>query len=843
MDRRLARYREMRDFGRTPEPSDAGVPSAGGLQFSVQKHAARRLHFDLRLEWDGVLLSWAVTRGPSADPGQKRLAVRTEDHPLAYLTFEGTIPAGGYGAGTVMLWDLGWWAPLVDLADGLADGMVKFAVLGRRMSGRWMLVRMKGGRQGDRGRENWLLVKETDAAATRAPDGLTEDHVVSVATGRDMDGIAADGPAVPPARGMARPKPRAPQLATLRDAPPDGDGWQVEPKHDGYRAMIALGRGGARIWTRNGHDWTDRFGPLLPWLDDVVCDAALIDGEVVAGLGAGSFDGLKAMLSSGGPLAFYAFDLLALDGRDLTGAPLRERRAALAQLLADAAPLGALRLSPAVEGGAADALARICAAGGEGILCKRPDAPYRGRRTAGWVKVKCAVQADFVIVGKAVSDRPGRPFASLLMARRAGDDLVYSGRVGTGFDAAAFAELTAAMAPLGQGGCPLSSVPADARRGVDWLAPRLVAAVRHAELTRAGHIRHGVYVGLREDEPAAQVRAGHAAPPSRAAAAEAAEASKAASTGRAAEAGRAEATKAGRTGPVVAGVTISSPRRVVFPEAAVTKRQLALYYEAVAPALLAIASGRPLSLVRHPSGLAGPGFFQRHAGDGFPAAIRRLPITSTDGDTADYMYVADPEGIVAAVQMGTIEFHLWAARRDRLDRPDRLVFDLDPDPAVGFAEVRAAAADIRDLLAAMGLAAGALVTGGKGVHVVVPLRRTVGWDTLKGFAQTFATVLAQAEPDRFVATMAKSRRVGRIFIDWLRNERGATAIAPFSVRARRMAPVAVPVGWDELAALREADAFGLDAARERAASPSPQPVSSTLGKAAVVGLERLAAGR
>ena len=797
---RLARYRRMRDFTRTPEPMGSGAPSAGALRFSVQKHAATRLHWDLRLEWDDALLSWAVTRGPSLDPSQKRLAVRTEDHPLDYLDFEGTIPEG-YGAGTVMLWDIGWWMPLTDMRDALASGRIKLHILSHRMSGAWMLVRMKGRSKADAKRENWLLIKERDTAVGAA-DALTETALTSVKSGRDLDRIAGGGQSSAPQTGK-RPAFRKPQLATLREDPPDGDTWRIEPKHDGYRAMITLGKGGARIFTRNGHDWTERFGALVPYLADLPCQSALLDGEVVAGLGGETFDALQTALSNGGPLAVYVFDVLHLNDKELADEPLDTRRAALEELFADMPPLAPIRLSPSIAGDGQSVLDAICEAGGEGIMAKRGDAPYRGRRTTGWLKVKCQARAEFVIAGYVPSDKPGRPFASLVMATRDGRALTYRGRVGTGFDDATMETLSKAMAALSREKTALASLPEEEKGETVWLEPELVAEVRHAGLTEGGRIRHGVFLGLREDKPARTVTLETVAKP----------------------------------GVEVAGVTISSPKKVVFPDAKVTKLDLARFYEAVAPAMLRTLVNRPLSLLRHPGGLADSGFFQRHAGQGFPKAIRTLPITEKGGTTEDYMYVADAEELVACAQMGTIEFHVWGSRRDRIERPDRMVFDLDPDPSVGFADVRRAAFDIRDRLSDLDLPSHAVATGGKGVHVVVALRRTASWETVKGFARTFATVLSEKEPGRFTATMSKARRKDRIFIDWLRNERGATAIAPFSVRARPGARVAVPVGWEELTRIRRADFCTLGEARERSGEKGPGHDPATLGLRSVEKLE------
>ncbi len=799
----LATYRAKRDFTETPEPQ-GGTPQGVALRYSVQMHDATRLHWDLRLEWQGVLLSWAVTRGPSRDPADKRLAVRTEDHPFDYLTFEGTIPPGNYGAGTVMLWDLGWWQPFHDVGDGLRSGHVHFALHGRRATGGWSLIRLKD-RRGEH--ENWLMVKDDDAAARRdGPDFATE-HQTSVATARRLHDIAAGKTPRPtgPTRKGRVPAFRPVQLCETVAAPPDGPGWLHEVKLDGYRAQVAIGKGGPRIRTRSGADWTDRFAELVPPLSDLPCDTALIDAEIVAGAGLNGFSALQAAIKAGGPFSLYAFDLLHLDGQDLSRRPLTDRRAALARLLAGVLPRGPVQLSPAIDGAAAAAFATVCNAGGEGLVSKLADAPYRGGRSAAWVKAKCIRRDEFVIAGWQPSSRRGRPFASLLLAASDGTALAYRGKVGTGWDEADMDEIAARLAPLATDRAPFR-VPAEAR-DARWVTPRLVAEIAYAERTPTGVLRHARFVALREDKPAAEVVERKPKMPA-------------------------------ASSDTVAGITVTSPGRVIFPEAGVTKRMLTDWHAAMADRILPTLADRPLSLVRLPEGMGGERFFQKHATAGFPDAIRRTPVTDPDGTTEDWMTVTDAAGLVAAVQMGTVEFHPWGARADKPERPERLVFDLDPDEGLGFAEVRAAAVTLRDRLADLGLPAWAMLSGGKGVHVIVPVRRTATWQTAKLFAQLFATLLAEEEPKRFVAKMAKAARTGRIFIDWLRNERGATAVAPFTVRARPKATVAVPVSWDELAHTSAADAFGMDAARERGWGDLTLPAPATLGREVLSRLQR-----
>ena len=758
----------------------------------VQKHAATRLHYDFRLEWNGVLLSWAVTRGPSADPQQKRLAVRTEDHPLDYGDFEGTIPKGEYGGGTVMLWDEGVWVPKGDPDEGIATGNLKVVLQGRRMQGAYALVRMKP-RTGEK-RENWLLIKEKGDFVSDNPDSLTAGYEVSVRTGRSMaqiaDGTEAKAVAVSGPSG-SRPAFRKVQLATLYDSAPEGEDWSHETKFDGYRCLAAIGKGGARLFTRNGNDWTQKFAALDGSFDSLPYASALIDGEVMAAQISGSaFSSLQAALANGGPLVFYAFDLLSLDGEDLTKLGQTTRRARLATLLAGQSKDGSLRLSEQVQGQGPEVFAAACKAGAEGIVSKRSDAPYRGSRTTVWRKIKCTRRQEFVVGGMSPSDKRGRPFASLLLGQTGPEGLRYRGRIGTGFSDADLDMLTTALRTRKTS--PFKDVPPEIARTAIWVTPEVVVEVEFAEFTADGHIRHGSYLGIREDKAATEVTQ---EPP------------------------QSDAL-------VVAGVRISSPDRQVFGSTGHTKLDVARYYDLAGERLTEIAGHRPLSLLRCPDGIKSECFFQKHGHGSMPASLQRIAIDDSNGVASDYLYATRPQSFVAAAQMGTIEFHIWGARIDRLDRPDRLVFDLDPDESLGWPDVRSAATDLRGWLCDLGLESGAMVTGGKGIHVWVPLRRTVGWETLRGFAKTLVHVLEVKEPKRFTASMAKARRKGRIFVDWLRNERGATAVAPWSLRARAGAPVAVPVDWDELAGLKSAAAFSLASIDDRLLAPCPYLVQA-----------------
>jgi len=601
------------------------------------------------------------------------------------------------------------------------------------------------------------------------------------------------------------------QLATLKDAPPEGETWQHEAKLDGYRCVIALGKGGVRLYSRNGKDWSDRFAVLSEPAAALDCDSVLIDGEVIAGRGGGDFSTLQKALKTGDALTCYVFDCMVLDGEDLTEKPLSERRKALEKLFKGLPPRGPLRLSPIIEEEGAAALAAMCDAGGEGIISKRRDAPYRGGRSMAWIKSKCIRRAEFVIAGWSPSDKPGRPFASLVLGSYERGKLVYRGRVGTGFDEDDFEELKTALSSLGRKSAPFDGELPSEVKDANWVTPNLVVEAEYTEFTSEGRIRHGVYQGLREDKEAKDVSAK----------------------------AEAETDSESDDGRRIGGVRVSSVGRVVYPEAALTKGEVAEHYDRVGERMLDHAADRPLSLLRCPDGISGDCFFQKHAGKGFPEAIKTMPIEEKDGDVEDYMYVTTTEGLIAAAQMGTLEFHIWGAARDRIERPDRLVFDLDPDESLDFARVKAAARQVRDGLDACGLQSAAMMTGGKGIHVVVPLRRISGWDRVKDFARTFAQTLAERDPDAFTATMSKSKRKGRIFIDWLRNERGATAIAPYSLRARPGAAVAAPVSWEELDDLTRPDGFHAGDMEARLARPCPlnAPEARGIGTGAMKALD------
>ncbi|MFZ2994691.1 DNA ligase D [Sphingobium sp.] len=813
----LADYNRKRDFAKTKEPH--GRTAAGkGNRFIVQKHDATRLHYDFRLEIDGVLKSWAVTRGPSPDPEDKRLAVRTEDHPLSYATFEGVIPKGEYGGGTVMLWDEGTWAPIAGKsASDLDKGHLHFTLQGERMKGDWLLIRLKP--RGKEKRENWLLRKIADDHAGTG-DALVERALTSVQTGRTMAQITADAPPISlkgkrgkafdqamqqaaSARPSSTPRSsratrqrnaqppafRDPQLATLVDDVPTGNGWLHEIKYDGYRCLLSVAGDKARIFTRTGLDWTDRFSAIALSAEGMDLPPALIDGEIVAmdDRGNPDFSTLQKILKGErtGDLHLFAFDLLEANGQDVTALTNIERKQRLAALLGNGTDI--IHVADHVTGAGEKLFRAMCEAGQEGIIAKRADAPYRGKRTKNWLKVKCTRREEFVIVGWLPSAARGRALKSLLLGQYRDGTLTYAGKVGTGFDGDTIAMLLQKLKRLERQTAPLDAPDAQVRDAT-WVRPKLVAEIAYAEFTSDHVLRHASFLGLREDKAADMVKP--------------------------------EAAIAVPT-PVESDVVVSNRDRLLFPESNITKGALADYYAQIGTIMLPWVIDRPISLVRCPQGRAKKCFFQKHDSGSFGDHVAHVPIREKDGSDADYLYVRDIDGLVACVQMGSIEFHGWGSRVADVERPDRLIFDLDPDEGLDFAAVRSAAIDIHQMLEDVGLVSFAMLSGGKGVHVVVPLTPDAQWPQVKDFANRFATALAQNEPDRFVATMAKAKRKGKIFIDWLRNQRGATAILPYSVRARDTAPVAAPVSWDELRDIDRANIFTLkdaDTLLERASS-------------------------
>lgn len=776
----LEAYRRKRDFTRTSEPP-GGRRRAAGNRYVVQKHAARRLHYDFRIELHGVLKSWAVPKGPSMNPTVKRLAVRTEDHPLEYAHFEGVIPPGAYGAGTTMVWDWGTWTALGDPDAGLAQGKLRMHIHGRRLRGRFVLVRLAGGATA----ESWLLIKEQDMHANADSKLPSQDWNTSVRSGLTLEAIAAGKTARAPAKTRRRApsgstsRPMAaflpPLLPTAVSAPPLGDDWLHEIKHDGYRLGVAAVDGDVRLYTRSGLDWTHRFPSISSLFLGLAAREAWLDGEVVAedAPGRSRFNRLQAALQGEDiPLQYIAFDLLHLDGEDLRPLPLLERKRRLYDLLRRSP--GAIHYGDHIEGDGAQVFAEACRQGLEGLVSKQKNSRYVAGRSRLWLKTKCSLRDEFVIGGMYRSSVPGKPFASLLVGSYEPDGtLRYRGRVGTGYTSQTLHELHARLRPLHRRRSPFAEIPTALRAHTTWVEPRLVAEVAYGEMTDAGIVRHARFVGLREDKEPTAVEA----PPVEA--------------------------------------RLSHPDKVLFAATGATKRDLAAYLAQVAEKMLAHVAGRPLSLVRCPQGSEGSCFFQRHHRNDLPDSFKKFQPDAENPGGMPYVYVEDMAGLLAAAQMNVLELHIWGVRKDLPERPDRLVLDLDPGPGVDFAAVRDGAFEVRGVLDALGLSSFVLLTGGKGVHVVLPLRRRNGWNEVKAFARGLAYMMAEAAPDHWVATATKAARAGKIYLDWRRNERGSTAVAPFSPRAKVHAPVAVPVSWEELPRCRASDIHTLESLPKR----------------------------
>ncbi|MFN3657867.1 MAG: DNA ligase D [Pseudolabrys sp.] len=841
----LAAYHKKRRFGVTREPKGK-IARKRGHAFVIQKHDATRLHYDLRLELDGVMKSWAVTRGPSLVSGEKRLAVEVEDHPVEYNTFEGTIPEGEYGGGTVMIWDRGTWEPEGDPHKGLAKGHLSFSLDGKKLHGGWHLVRMRH-RPGEK-RNNWLLIKQHDEAerSPRARD-ILDEMPLSVASGRSMDEIASRSRKVwhsnnktaaarsAPARtkktpakkktarkraasaagatmrktaraddDVSRAAPKGPlpgflppALASLSEKAPAGEIWLHEIKFDGYRLQARLERGKVKLLTRRGLDWTGKFPTVAAAIARLPAKAALIDGEVVVegGDGVSSFSLLQQALKAGDDKAmvFYVFDLMHLDGRDLTGLPLSARKNALAALLARAAARGPLRLSKTIDQPGPALLTEACRLGLEGIVSKRADAPYRSGRGHDWIKTKCSDRQEFVVAGFAPSTADARAVGALVLGVYDGGALRYAGRTGTGFSHAVARDLFRKLSAMAVKQSPLKPVPKEERgtRAPVWVAPAMVVEVDFRGWTHGDRVRQASFQGVREDkEPGDVVRE------KKAAAARPPTAVKRSTP--------VAARKAAAKKDVMAGaVRLSHPERVYWPDVQITKRDLADYYTKVWKWMAPHLVGRPIALLRCPEG-AGMGdcFFQKHAKAGLmPEHLHLVP---EDGDRI--ISVADRDGVMALVQAGVLEIHTRGSTIEHLDKADRLVFDLDPGPGTSWEDVVAAARDVRDRLAGISLKTFLKTSGGKGLHVVLPIAPTP-WDAAKAFAQAVARAMEADAPDRYVSTSTKAKRPGRIFIDSLRNRREATAVAPYSTRARNGAPVSAPVAWHELGSLKSASQY------------------------------------
>ncbi|MBX3019894.1 MAG: DNA ligase D [Bdellovibrionaceae bacterium] len=763
----LQEYRRKRNFRRTTEPTRSRA-SKGGPIFVVQEHHASHLHYDFRLEAFGTLKSWAVPKGPSTAPGDKRLAVEVEDHPISYASFHGRIPEGEYGAGVVKIWDKGVWVPPPHLKEMLAKGHLEFELKGKKLKGRWMLVRTKKGAA----KPQWLLIKRSDVPAPTR-------------TARERKKTAGEKAAFPTVAETS------PQLAQLTETVPPGADWIFETKFDGYRTLVHKRNGRSlKFFTRSGLDWSARYAQLEGAFRKLKAKNFVIDGEIVSEdeKGRSSFSLLQESLESGAKtgLKFQAFDLLYLDGRDLRGEPLEVRKQILKDLLREA-PAGKLRFSEHVRGQGEDALRAACRAGLEGIIAKDRGARYRAGRSDLWRKIKCTNRQE-VVIGGFTDPRGSRAgLGALLVGVREAGALKYAGKVGTGFDDRLLRDLRARLESIGapespfKGGAP--------PRGAHWVKPRMVAEVEFTEWTRDGHMRHPVFVGLREDKSATEVV--HERP----------------------VAAKERKKKRGAVPPAAAGFRITHPERVVYPADNFTKLDVANYYKSVAPWLLPHIADRPLALVRCPARAAAQCFFQKHVDIERMNELRETMIRDQKTVSTD-----SADGLLQLAQWGVLELHAWQNHNDSPERPDQFIIDLDPDEGVAFARVKETAFRMRALLRELDLESFVKVTGGKGLHVHVPIRPDYSWDQIKNFAKSLGQQLAEEHPGEYTTKMSKEGRKGKIFIDYLRNGFGATAVAPYSLRSKEHATVAVPVTWEELKAMRRLKVFSPKETLKRLAS-------------------------
>ncbi|MCQ4299215.1 DNA ligase D [Pseudomonas songnenensis] len=810
----LEDYQRMRDFAATPEPAGKARPKSRksqALQYCIQKHDATRLHYDFRLELDGTLKSWAIPKGPSLDPSVRRLAVHVEDHPLEYATFEGSIPAGHYGAGDVIVWDRGVWTPEGDPREGYRKGKLKFALEGEKLAGSWNLVRT----QMDGKKEQWFLIKSRDEAAREEgeydivaaePDSVLSDRTLVPRKRGAKAGVAESPPKpvkTPPRKPAAR-KPTAevtlegaipaelpasfkPQLATLVDAVPAGD-WCYEIKFDGYRMLARIDAGEVKLFTRNGHDWTAKMPQQAAALAGLGLESGWLDGEMVVPNEEGTpdFQALQNAFEAGrsGSILYYLFDLPYLNGMDLREVALEQRRAALREVLGRS-DSELLRFSEDFTEQPDSILESACQMKLEGLIGKRAGSSYTSKRSSSWVKIKCSNRQEFIIVGYTQPKGTRTGFGALLLGLH--DEkgkLLYAGKVGTGFNQATLKSLHTQLKKLETDRSPLAkAAPAADVRGAQWLKPELMCEVAYAEMTRQGVVRHSVFHGLRTDKPAEAITHERAKP--------------VASPVKSGAGRQADSIGSGR-------IKISNPERVIDPSSGITKIELARFYAQIAPWVLPQLHNRPLALVRAPEGISGELFFQKHADKLAIPHITQLD-PALDPTHGALLVIDSAEALVGAAQMGTIELHCWNAVAPDLEHPDRFVLDLDPDPALPWKRMIEATQLTQTLLDEIGLASFLKTSGGKGLHIVVPLDRVHDWTEVKSFSQAIARYLAKLLPSHFSAVSGPKNRVGRIFIDYLRNSRGASTVAPYSVRAREGLPVSVPIHREELADLKGAN--------------------------------------
>jgi bifunctional non-homologous end joining protein LigD len=804
----LNAYRSKRKFSETGEPKGRIGKSPSGKMFIVQKHAARRLHYDLRLEANGVLKSWAVPKGPSYDPAEKRLAVQVEDHPIEYGDFEGQIEENQYGAGTVMVWDRGTWMPVGDWKKDLPSGKLKFRLNGQKLKGLWTLVRFKGREEKDS--KNWLLIKHLDQEARKYRQiDVTREKPLSVKTKRSLEEIREQStgshgstgkfdpsatkrtapkktikkaaPYLPPGKGRKAPWPDTfyPQLATPMSRLPEGNQWLYEIKFDGYRLLGQIRKGRVRLKTRRGQDWTEKFPLIAEELSRLPVKNGILDGEVVVQNrdGTTSFQDLQNILrrKRSGPLLYYVFDLPYLDDHDLSAMPLIERKTLLRELIqTNQRQIPSIRYSDHLADSGKRVFQMACQHAMEGIIAKRADSPYVQHRSHDWAKAKCLMRQEFVVGGYTEPKGSRSFFGSLLLGYY--DDrhrLVYCGHVGTGFNEVSLKTIYPRLKKLEQDHSPFASeVEKSLRRNVHWVSPRIIADVEFSSRTHTGTLRHPSFMGIREDKEPGEVTLEKEIPPPDEAPP------------------RLKVTKS-------FPIRFSHPDKVLYPEEGVTKKDIGEYYMQISKWILPELTGRPLVLVRCPEGLQGDCFFQKHLEKHAPKWIQTVPIKEKK-ETTVYPVVEDLKGLLSLVQLDVLEIHAWGCRRDHLEFPDRMIFDLDPSPEISKKKLIEATLFFKDWLLKKEIKSFLKTTGGKGIHVVIPLNQSLGWKEVEEISRSITLEMARRKPDWFIATMRKQKRKGKIFLDYFRNKRGATSILPYSTRARPGAPVALPISDKEL---------------------------------------------
>lgn len=798
----LQAYRSKRNFAATPEPEDSVNPGTGEPSFVVQKHWASSLHYDFRLELDGTLKSWAVPKGPSLDPAVKRMAVQVEDHPIAYADFEGTIPDKQYGAGKVIVWDTGRWTPVGDAIEGYRTGNLKFELHGHKLQGKWVLVRIKGKSEKQ---QPWLLIKEKDAFVRSAAEfSVVDEQPDSVLPLGNPASSATRSPGAagslpPEAVKAALPAKLIPQLATLAVGPPyDAENWIHEIKFDGYRMLARIDGKTIQLLTRNGHDWTAKLLPLKRSLARMKLPAGWYDGEIVVpdADGIPDFGALQRCFETRATdeVLFYVFDLPFVDAHDLRGAPLHARRAMLQRLLGERAS-DVVRFSEVFDGPIDSVLSSACKLGLEGVIAKRRDSTYQSSRNSDWVKLKCSQRQEFVIGGYTDPQGTRAGFGALVLGvHDAQGALLHAGNVGSGFSDRALQDIHARLIASARSTSPFAASAA-IEGHPHWVDPVWVVEVSYGEWTQAGRIRHGVFRSLRSDKQARSIVR---------------------ETPLRLDAPEPLSTATSKVAPgLLASLRVTHPERVVDASSGVTKMEMLRYYALIGPLMMKHLKGRPVSLVRAPDGVDGHQFFQKHADTDKLPGVRQLdPRLNSGHPPLIEVYLA--QGLLSSAQWNVIEFHTMNSGTASLV-PDRLVFDLDPGTDVAWKQVQEAAQLTRSFLEELGLRAFLKTSGGKGLHVVVPIRKGHEWDAAKGFSQAIVQHMAKTIPERFVATSGPKNRVGKIFIDYLRNGLGATTVCAWSARARPGLGISVPVGWLELDTLRGGDHWSVRNAHERLA--------------------------